>query len=95
MDDLAVFAPTKPRLQTVLAALRRFLHERLRLQLREERTLLAPVTQCRFSGCGCFRDWCGWPAGSWRDRKDLDHFLKDRQRMPGPVRWRVKAGSPS
>ena len=45
MNDFAVFAPTKSRLRAVLAALRRFLHERLRLQLREERTLLAPVTQ--------------------------------------------------
>ncbi len=45
MDDFAVFADTKPRLRAVLEALRVFMHERLQLQLREERTLLAPVTQ--------------------------------------------------
>ena len=45
MDDFAVFAGTKPRLGAALAALRAFLHEKLRLQLREERTLLAPVTE--------------------------------------------------
>ena len=45
MDDFAVFAHTKPRLRAVRTALRGFLHKRLRLLLREERTLLVPVTQ--------------------------------------------------
>ena len=45
MDDVAVFADGKPELHRVLAAIRAFLHAPLRLELREERTLLAPVTQ--------------------------------------------------
>ena len=45
MDDFAVFADTKAALRSVLEATRVFLRERLRLELREERTRLAPVTQ--------------------------------------------------
>ena len=45
MDDFAVFADSKPELHRGLAAVREFLHATLRLELREERTLLAPVTQ--------------------------------------------------
>ena len=45
MDDIAVFADDKPRLHRTLAAIQDFLHGTLRLELREERTLLAPVTQ--------------------------------------------------
>ena len=44
-DDFPVFVPAKPRSRAVLAALRRFLHERLRLQLREDRTLRPPPPQ--------------------------------------------------
>lgn len=43
-DDFAVFAPAKPQLRTILAAHRELLRDRLRPQLREERTLLVPVT---------------------------------------------------
>ncbi len=45
MDDVAVFARDKPRLHEALAAVREFLSETLRLDLREEHTRLAPVTQ--------------------------------------------------
>ena len=45
MDDFAMFADGKPRLHRALAAVREFLHGTLHLELREERTLLAPVTQ--------------------------------------------------
>ena len=45
MDDFAVFAEDKPRLHRTLGAIRGFLQETLRLELREERTLVAPVTQ--------------------------------------------------
>ena len=45
MDDFAVFADTKARLQETLAAVRGFFSETLRLELREERTRIAPVTQ--------------------------------------------------
>ena len=44
MDDFAVFADDKPCLHHALAAIRSFLRETLRLELREERTLVAPVT---------------------------------------------------
>ena len=45
MDDFAVFAEDKPRLHRTLASIREFLRENLRLELREERTLVAPVTR--------------------------------------------------
>ena len=45
MDDVAVFAQDKARLRETLAAIRDFLGSTLRLELREERTCLAPV--CR------------------------------------------------
>ena len=45
MDDFAVFADSKARLQATLGEIRSFLAETLRIELREERTLLAPVTQ--------------------------------------------------
>ena len=45
MDDFAVFADDKPRLHRTLAAIRRFLQETLRLELREERTIVAPVSR--------------------------------------------------
>ena len=45
MDDFAVFADGKPRLHRALAAIREFLRVTLSLELREERTLVAPVTQ--------------------------------------------------
>ena len=45
MDDFAVFANSKPELHRALSALREFLRATLRLELRAERTLLAPVTQ--------------------------------------------------
>ena len=57
MDDFAVFADGKPRLHRVLAAIREFLPATLRLELREERTFLAPVAQgLPFLG---FRVWPG------------------------------------
>ena len=45
MDDIAVFADDKPRLHLAIAAIRDFLYETLRLELRDERTLLSPVAQ--------------------------------------------------
>ena len=45
MDDFAVFADSKARLHAALAAIREFLAGTLRLELREERTRLAPATQ--------------------------------------------------
>ena len=45
MDDFAVFADDKPRLHRALAAIRSFLRETLRLELREERTFVVPVTR--------------------------------------------------
>lgn len=45
MDDFAAFGDNKSELQWGLAAIREFLHATLRLEPREERTLLAPVTQ--------------------------------------------------
>ena len=67
MDDCAAFSGGKPELQQGLAAIREFLHATLRLELREERTLLAPVTQgVPFLGFRVFRAWCGSMAESWR-----------------------------
>ncbi|MCY4597861.1 MAG: reverse transcriptase domain-containing protein [Bryobacterales bacterium] len=45
MDDLAVFAHAKPLLRRTLDSMREFLGARLRLELREERTRITPVTQ--------------------------------------------------
>ena len=45
MDDFAAFADSKPEWHRALAAIREFLRATLRLELRAERTLLAPVTQ--------------------------------------------------
>ena len=45
MDDFAIFADDKTELHRGLAAIRDFLGANLRLELREVRTLLAPVTQ--------------------------------------------------
>ena len=45
MDDFAVLADDKACLHRTLAAIRRFLRDSLRLELREERTIIAPVTQ--------------------------------------------------
>ena len=45
MDDFAAFGDSKSELQRGLAAIREFLHATLRLEPREERTLLASVTQ--------------------------------------------------
>jgi RNA-directed DNA polymerase len=45
MDDLLLFAPDKPTLHRWLTAIRRFLAEPLHLQLKEEATVVAPVTQ--------------------------------------------------
>lgn len=45
MDDFLVFATDKPCLHTTLATLRTFLHHTLRLDLKDEATRVAPVTQ--------------------------------------------------
>ena len=45
MDDIVVFARDKARLHRALASTRSFLKDRLRLELREERTRLAPVSE--------------------------------------------------
>jgi RNA-directed DNA polymerase len=45
MDDVLVFAEEKPRLHVTLATLRAFLHDVLRLRLKEEAVRVAPVTQ--------------------------------------------------
>ena len=45
MDDFLLFADDKPTLHSLLADIRRFLAERLCLTLKEEATLLAPVTE--------------------------------------------------
>jgi retron-type reverse transcriptase len=45
MDDLLLFAPDKPTLHLWLAEIRGFLAERLHLALKDEATLVAPVTE--------------------------------------------------
>ena len=45
MDDLLLFADDKPSLHRWLADIRRFLQATLRLELKEQATLLAPVTE--------------------------------------------------
>ncbi len=45
MDDVLVFADDKPTLHLWLADIRQFLGENLRLELKEESTLLMPVTE--------------------------------------------------
>jgi RNA-directed DNA polymerase len=45
MDDLLLFAPDKPSLHLWLAEIRRFLAEPLQLQIKEEATVIAPVSQ--------------------------------------------------
>ena len=45
MDDILVFAETKAHLHATLASMRSFLHDTLRLTLKEEVVRIAPVTQ--------------------------------------------------
>ena len=45
MDDILVFASEKPHLHETLATIRTFLHDTLRLTLKDEVTRLMPVTQ--------------------------------------------------
>jgi RNA-directed DNA polymerase len=45
MDDLLLFAPDKPSLHLWLVEIRRFLAEHLHLALKDEATLVAPVTE--------------------------------------------------
>jgi RNA-directed DNA polymerase len=45
MDDFLIFGATKPELHETHAAVRAFVAERLRLDLKAEATILAPVTQ--------------------------------------------------
>lgn len=45
MDDLLLFADDKPTLHEGLAAIRQFLRDPLRLELKETATVLAPVTE--------------------------------------------------
>jgi RNA-directed DNA polymerase len=45
MDDFLIFGQQKAALHETLAAVRHFLHQRLRLEIKEEAVVLAPVSQ--------------------------------------------------
>ena len=45
MDDLLVFADAKPALWEVVAEVRRFARDRLRLTMKDRATVVAPVTE--------------------------------------------------
>ena len=101
MDDIAVFADDKPRLQRTLASIREYLGEKLRIELREERTRVAPVSQgVPYLGFRVFpalvrldgRKWArlrrrvrGREAGFMRGASDEDDLAQRVRSMVGHV----------
>ena len=82
MDDFAVFSEDKPRLHRTLASIRVFLRETLRLELREERTFVAPVSQgAPFLGFRVF------PGLVRLDGRKLARLRRRVRRREADYRW--------
>ena len=82
MDDFAVFSEDKPRLHRTLASIRVFLRETLRLELREERTFVAPLSQgAPFLGFRVF------PGLVRLDGRKLARLRRRVRRREADYRW--------
>jgi hypothetical protein len=67
MDDFILFGPDKPSLREKLLSVREFVTERLRLELKEEATIIAPVSQgASFLGFRVFPQLVKLSGEKWR-----------------------------